>query len=76
MECLGGLLGRFGRVGRRLGGFLGHLRAILEASQGVLEASGGGLEASRSRPGVQGATADAGFLAPEGIVRKEIWRYE
>ena len=26
---------------------MGHLRVILEASQGVLEASGGGLEASR-----------------------------
>ena len=48
----------------RLGGLLGHLRAILEASKGVLEASGGGLEASRSGPGCQGAKAGAGFQVP------------
>ena len=30
---------------------MGHVRAILEASEGVLEASGGGFEAPRSGPG-------------------------
>ena len=48
----------------RLGGLLGHLRAILEASKGVLEASGGGLEASRGGPGVQEAKPGAGFQVP------------
>ena len=48
---------------------MGHLRAILEASQGVLKASGGGLEAPRNaqeellgaRAGLRGGLRGAEF---------------